>query len=161
MKFNQRGAGRWPARLVFPALFAVAAIVVAQDTKVILPPIEGSGRPTIAIPDLRGSGEAQALMPAFNQTLWGDVSGSAIFKMAPKTMYPTTVPQQPSDFSVPTPPPAAPRGRNAPPAAPPTGGGRWLIDWSGPLPVWYGALVHGIVAVFMDFLAVKDRFLHS
>jgi membrane protease YdiL (CAAX protease family) len=26
---------------------------------------------------------------------------------------------------------------------------------------WYGALVHGIVAVFMDLLAVKDRFLHS
>ena len=26
---------------------------------------------------------------------------------------------------------------------------------------WYGALVHGIVAVFMDCLAVKDRFLNS
>jgi uncharacterized protein len=26
---------------------------------------------------------------------------------------------------------------------------------------WYGAAVHGIVAVFMDCLAVKERFLHS
>ena len=44
-------------------------------------------------------------MPAFNQTLWADISGGGVFKMAPKTMYPTTIPQQPSDFSVPTPPP--------------------------------------------------------
>src|SRR3954466_4067716 len=146
MKFNQRGAGRWPARLVFPALFAVAAIVVAQDTKVILPPIEGSSRPVIAIPDLRGSGEAQALMPAFNQTLWGDISGSAFFKMAPKTMYPTTIPQHPTAFSVPTSPPPAPRGRAPQPAAAPSGGGRWLTDWSGP-PVSANYLAFGYSAV--------------
>jgi membrane protease YdiL (CAAX protease family) len=26
---------------------------------------------------------------------------------------------------------------------------------------WYGAAVHGIVAVFMDCLAVRERFFHS
>ena len=65
--------------------------------------------PAIAIPDLRGAGEAQAFMPAFNQTLWADISGGGIFKMVPKTMYPTTVPQQPADFTQPAPPPPSRR----------------------------------------------------
>jgi len=66
--------------------------------------------------------------------------------MAPKTMYPTTIPQQPTDFSVPTSPPPAPRGRVPQPAAAPSGGGRWLTDWSGP-PVSANYLAFGYSAV--------------
>src|ERR1039457_6401958 len=62
--------------------------------------------PTIAIPDFKGSGDAQAFMSAFNQTLWADVAGSGVVNVVPKTMYPLTVPQQPSDFVQPPPPPA-------------------------------------------------------
>src|ERR1039457_4666436 len=84
--------------------------------------------PKIAIPDFKGSGEAQAFMGTFNQTLWADVSGSGVVDLVPKTMYPLTVPQQPSDFVQPPPPPAEnPRGRKpAPPPPPTSGGGRWL-----------------------------------
>jgi TolB protein len=55
-------------------------------------------RPAIAVPDLRGSGAAQPLMNAFNETLYNDLDASGLFKMVPKTMYPLQVPQQPSDF---------------------------------------------------------------
>ena len=65
--------------------------------------------PVIALPDLKGSGEAQAFMATFNQTLMSDVSGSGVVKVAPKTTYPLTVPQQPSDFTQPPPPSDNPR----------------------------------------------------
>src|SRR6516164_11303585 len=65
--------------------------------------IVGSERVAIAIPDLRGTGAAQNLMKAFNETLWGDISNSGVVKMVPKTMYPGTIPQQPSDFREPAP----------------------------------------------------------
>ena len=142
-----------PAWLAFPALFA-AILLVAQD-RVILPPIEGSGRPAIAIPDLRGTGEAQAFMPAFNQTLWQDISGGGIFRMVAKTMYPTTIPQQPTDFTTPPPPAPPPKGRKQPAiTAPPTGGGRWLSDWSSP-PVSANYLAFGYTAVQNGVLVLR------
>ena len=52
----------------------------------------------MAIPDLRGDAQAQPLMGAFNETLWGDVQGSGLFRMVPKTMYPKANPQQASDW---------------------------------------------------------------
>jgi len=74
--------------------------------------------PAIAIPDFRGDGQAQGLMAVFNETLWKDLDGSGIFKMVPKSQYPTTVPQQLTDFKV--------------PPAPPGSGGLWMSDWSSP-----------------------------
>lgn len=153
MNRNHRGRPAW---LAASALFAAAFFLVAQD-KIVIPGIEGGGRPNIAIPDFRGAGEAQALMPAFNQTLWGDVQGSSIFRMVPKTMYPTTVPQQPSDFTQPTAPPVAPRGRGNQPSAAPSGGGRWLTDWSGP-PVSANYLAFGYTAVQNGVLVLRGWF---
>src|ERR1019366_2239339 len=54
-------------------------------------------RPALAVPDLRGDAQAQAFMAALNSTLWSDLDGGGIFKMVPKTLYPTTVPQQRSE----------------------------------------------------------------
>jgi TolB protein len=152
MKSIHRRAALRPAWLVAPALFA-AVLLLAQQDKVVLPPIEGGGRPAIAIPDFRGAGEAQAQMPAFNQTLWADLQGSGIFRMVAKTMYPTTIPQQPSDFTAPSPQPP-PRGRGNQPVAAPTGGGRWLTDWSSP-PVSANYLAFGYTAVQNGVLVLR------
>jgi TolB protein len=88
-------------------------------------------------------------MATFNSTLWSDLDGGGIFKMVPKTMYPTTVPQQPSDFRTPPPPGNAPLRRGqAPP--PQSGGGLWMADWSGPpaqatyLAMGYAAAQNGL-----------------
>jgi TolB protein len=149
----QRGAGPRPAWLVFPAVLSAALLLFAQD-KIIVPDISGTGgKPAIAVPDLRGAGEAQAFMPAFNQTLWADLSGGAVFKMVPKTMYPTTIPQQPTDFTQPV-PAAPPRGRGNQPVAAPSGGGRWLTDWSGP-PVSANYLAFGYTAVQNGVLVLR------
>src|SRR5580693_3994523 len=91
----------------------------------------------IAIPDLRGSGDAQKFMAAFNQTLWNDVNGSGLLKMVPKTSYPLAVPQQPSDFDANSTP-----GQNL--------GGRAMSDWAGPpasanyLAFGYSAIQNGV-----------------
>src|ERR1035438_4758024 len=63
--------------------------------------ISGGERPAMAVPDLRGDAQAQSFMGAFNSTLWSDLDGGGIFKMVPKTLYPTTVPQLPTDFRTP------------------------------------------------------------
>src|SRR5579871_6357990 len=76
---------------------------------------EGRKVPQIALPDLKGSGEAQAFMNAFNQTLTADITSSGVVKVVPKTSYPLTIPQQPSDFTQPPPPqPDNPRNRRQP-----------------------------------------------
>src|SRR5579871_3359027 len=124
----------WLLVIAFPLLL----ILTRQDSSAqdIKSTIVESGRVAIAIPDFRGSGAAQNFMGAFNDTLWGDISGSGVVRMVPKTMYPTTVPQQPSDFREPPPPTPEPtRGRKRNQSelvTPPTGGGLWLSDWSGP-----------------------------
>jgi TolB protein len=127
----------------------------AQDIKST---IVESGKVAIAIPDLRGSGAAQNFMSAFNDTLWGDISGSGVVKMVPKTMYPTTVPQQPADFR--EPPPPAPetshsrKRKQTDLVTPPTGGGLWLSDWSSP-PVNANYLAFGYTAVQNDVLVLS------
>src|SRR5580658_6133344 len=70
-------------------------------------------KPTIAVPDFRGSGDAQKSLAVFNTTLLNDLQGSGQLKMIPKTLYPTQVPQQPNDFRQ---------------------GGPAFTDWSGPPP---------------------------
>src|ERR1041384_5265623 len=106
-------------------------ILHAQDFRTEIDKSKGK-LPAIAIPDLRGSGETQAFMGAFNQTLWADVSSSGVVNLVPKTMYPLTIPQQPSDFTQPPPLMEAPRARKGDPPRPTNGGGRWMVDWSGP-----------------------------
>ena len=115
---------------------AVLLVVRAQDQHDFSVIITKGERPALAVPDLRGDAQAQGFMAALNSTLWSDLDGGGIFKMAPKTLYPTTVPQQPTDFRTPPPvnntPPA--RGRKAQPPPPQSGGGLWMADWSGPPP---------------------------
>ncbi len=106
---------------------AAALALAAQEADIRLRILKGE-RTSIAVPDFRGSGEAQQYMSAFNQTLWDDLAGSGIYKMVPKSLYPLQVPQRPQDFRRPVQPPSRPG------AAPPmvSAGGLWLTDWSGP-----------------------------
>jgi TolB protein len=116
------------------ALSGALCLLTGQDA--VLKVSKEAGIPAIAIPDLRGVGDAQKFMAAFNETLTADVKASGRFKIVPKTSLPTFVPQQPSDFQQPTPPSVAPqtRGRKQEPVTvvPPNGGGRWMQDWSSP-----------------------------
>ena len=62
-----------------------------------------------------------------------DVEGAGLVKVVSKSMYPAFIPQQPSDFVQPPPVVENPRNRNPKQLVqPPTGGGRWMADWSGP-----------------------------
>src|ERR1039458_8624099 len=114
------------------ALGGVLLVVKAQEHDFSVTISKGD-RPALAVPDLRGDAQAQAFMGALNSTLWSDLDGGGIFKMVPKTLYPTTVPQQPSDFRMPPPVNNAPVRRGQPPPAQ-SGGGLWMADWSGPPP---------------------------
>src|SRR5580692_6088068 len=126
----------------FAAAFVGLLLALAAQQSDVQIKLSGNGeRPAIAVPDLRGSGAAQPLMNAFNETLYNDLDGSGIFKMVPKTMYPLQVPQQPPDFHD---QPAAQPTRPGQP--PPNGGGAWLSDWSSP-PVSANYLAFGYSAV--------------
>jgi TolB protein len=135
--------------LILP--LAIAALGAAQQSDILVK-ITGGERPAIAIPDLRGAGDAQSYMEVFNRTLWDDVQASGLFKMAPKSMYPLQPPQQPQDFRAPLPPPAQPARRGAPPPQP-VRQGPWLDDWSGP-PVNAVYLAFGYTAVQNDRLVL-------
>ncbi len=128
---------------------AVATACAAQQADILVK-LTGGERAAIAIPDFRGAGDAQKVMETFNRTLWNDVSAPGLFKMAPKSMYPLQVPQQPQDFKPPLPAPAARRG--APPPTP-IRQGPWLTDWSGP-PVGANYLAFGYAAVRGDQLVL-------
>lgn len=111
------------------AICASLAVLSAEDIRIVL---QAGQRPKMAVPDLRGSGAAQPLMAAFNDTLWNDLDGAGLFDMVAKTSYPTMVPQQLSDFRQPA-PVQTPRGRRKDElVSAPTGGGLWLTDWSNP-----------------------------
>jgi TolB protein len=116
------------------ALSGALCLLTGQDATIKVS--KEAGIPAIAIPDLRGVGDAQKFMAAFNETLTADVKASGRFKIVPKTSLPTFVPQQPSDFQQPTAQAAAPpsRGRKQAPVTvvPPNGGGHWMQDWSSP-----------------------------
>jgi TolB protein len=137
------------------AAFAGILLVLAaqqSDVKIV---ISQGDRPVMAIPDLRGSGAAAGLMNALNQTLWTDVEQAGLFRMAAKTMYPTSVPQQPSDFREPPPVVEAPRARNRKEITQPqSGGGLWMRDWSSPpasanyLAFGYAAEQNGVLVLY-------------
>jgi TolB protein len=112
-----------------------ALAVLGQQSDVIIK-IEKGERAALAVPDLRGSGEAQQYMNAFNQTLWNDLDSSGMFRLVPKSLYWLQTPQQPADFR---PEPAAARSTAN---VRPNGQGLWLSDWASP-PVSAGYLAFG------------------
>jgi len=135
-------------------LTGVLLVLAAQQSDVIIK-LEGGARPAIALPDLRGTGAAQPLMNAFNETLYDDLDASGLFKMVPKTMYPLQVPQQPTDFrEQPAPRPVRPGEQ------PPSGGGLWLSDWSSP-PVSANYLVIGYTATQNNVLVLYGWLLNT
>ena len=140
------------------ALSGALCILTGQDATIVVP--AGNGIAAIAIPDFRGSGDAQKFMAAFNDTLSGDIRACGRVKIVPKTSLPTFVPQQPSDFQRPAPSPAAAptRGRKGkqPPApvASTTGGGRWMEDWSRP-PAQANYLAFGYTAAQNGVLVLQ------
>jgi len=129
------------------AFTGMLLVLAAQQSDVIIK-LQGGARPAIATPDLRGSGAAQPLMNAFNETLYNDLDASGLFKIIPKTMYPLQVPQQPSDFREQPPPQPTRPGQPAP-----NGGGTWLSDWSSP-PVSANYLAFGYTAVQSNVLVL-------
>jgi TolB protein len=93
-----------------------------SDIKVIL---TGDNQPVIALPDLRGAGEAQAHMEAFNRKLYEEIESSSVLKIAAKSTYPLQIPQRPQDLRP---------------------GGAQLADWSRP-PVGANYVAFGYTAV--------------
>jgi TolB protein len=124
-------------RLAWIGLGAAAAalLLAAQQSDVIIKLTKGD-KVAIAVPDLRGAGDAQQFMDVFNQTLWSDLESSGLFYMVPKSMYPLQVAQRPEDFR---PPVEAARGGRQIPQGP------WLTDWSAP-PVKANYLSFGYTA---------------
>ena len=91
------------AVLLISAVTVAAVFLGAQQGPTGTVIIRPGEIPTIAIPDMRGSGAAQSVMATFNSTLWNEVQQSGQFKMVGKSYYPTRVPQQPTDFRMPSP----------------------------------------------------------
>jgi TolB protein len=115
-------------RTVWIVVFAAASAAVAtwaqQSDDVIK--IEKGERSALAVPDLRGSGDAQQYMNAFNETLWNDLDSAGVFRLVPKSLYWLRTPQQPQDFR-PQPPP-----KRSSSTVRPNGEGLWLSDWTSP-----------------------------
>ncbi|MGI8989430.1 MAG: DPP IV N-terminal domain-containing protein [Bryobacteraceae bacterium] len=107
-------------------LFVLA--LLAQDADIKIPIIKSGERPAIAVIDFRGSPGAQAAMGPFNESLFGDLQTSGLFKMVPKSVYPLENPQRPEDFQ------------------PTSGKGLAMADWSGP-PAKANYLAFGYTAV--------------
>ena len=103
---------------------------------------KGAEQPSIAIADMRGAGDAQKFMDAFNSTLWDELANSGVLKMVAKSMYPLMVPQRPQDFQPPTVSTPVRRGQTPQTVK----SGPWLTDWSGP-PVNANYLAFGYTAV--------------
>jgi len=114
------------------AVLTGIVLVYAQQPDASIVIVSGK-KAALAVPDLRGTGEAAQHMAVFNETLWSDLDESSVFTMVAKSMYPLEVPQRPEDFKAPA---SAPAGRKAP----------WLTDWSGP-PANASHLAFGYVAV--------------
>src|SRR5579884_2717667 len=104
------------------------------------------GKPLVAVPDFRGSGNAAGLMAAFNSTVASDLQSSPLINFVPKTLYPIQIPQQPSDLIAGVAPPSR-TGAITPQ-------GNRLTDWSLPpvsanyLGLGYGAETNGRLVVF-------------
>src|SRR5580698_3499943 len=101
------------AIIILLVVLGAGAFLAAQQPGEIRGNIVKGDKPKIAVPDFRGSGDAQRVMDPFNQTLWDELSGSGVLTMVAKSLYPLTVPQRPQDFKPPT--TVAPLRRGDPP----------------------------------------------
>jgi TolB protein len=113
------------------SLIALGALV-GQD-RIIIELLGKGGKGVMAVPEMRGTGAAQQFMPVFNQTLWDELDGSGLFRMAPRTSYPLNVPQRPEDWM----PEETRAGTGTRPTSAATAQaqrelGRRLRDWAGP-----------------------------
>ncbi|HUQ95992.1 MAG TPA: hypothetical protein VM120_30215 [Bryobacteraceae bacterium] len=116
--------------LIF-GLFSVALLTLAQQADISVG-ILGGERAVIAIPEFRGSGEAQKFMGAFNETLNDEIRGSGFFKMVPLSLMPRSNPQTPQQIQ-----------ESA------KGTGLALSDWSSP-PVSANYLAFGYTGIQND-----------
>lgn len=135
-------------RVLLFAVGAAALIVAAQESDILIKISKGD-KTAVAVPDFRASGAASQYMAVFNQTLWNDLDGSGLFKMVSKSLYPLTVPQQPSDLR---PPAMQPARRGQPPQA--VSQGPWLTDWANP-PVSANYLAMGYAAESAGTFALR------
>jgi TolB protein len=133
------------------SLIALAALV-AQD-RIVIELVGKGGKGAMAVPDFRGSGDAQRFMPVFNQTLWDELDGSALFRMVPKTSYPLNVPQRPEDWL----PEESRAGQQSSSDL-----GRRMRDWAGPpvtatyMPIGYTAMQGGRFVLYGWFYNVAQ-----
>jgi TolB protein len=133
-------------RTLFWVFFAACLALAGQQGADIVGDImKDQQKPVMAVIEFRGSGNAQSVMPTFNQTLRGDLGGSGLFRMASPSVYPLQIPQQPQDFREPL-PPTRPGGQ-------PIRQGPWLTDWSGP-PVGANYLTFGYTGIQGDQLVL-------
>jgi len=145
--------------LVVLVVAAASVAFASQQSDAVIKISQGE-RVAIALPDFRGSGEAQKFMDAFNQVLFSDLEASGLFRMVPKTMYPLETPQRPEDFRPPLVPSTPPRRGAAPQ---PVRQGPWLTDWSDPpvsatyLAFGYSGAQDGRLVVFGQVYNVTQR----
>jgi len=71
--------------LFFSTALGISVLVLGQINVTVNKPGE---KPAIAVPDFRGSGDAQRLMDPFNATLFRELQTSGQLKLIPKTVYP-------------------------------------------------------------------------
>jgi len=135
--------------ILVPVIAALAAFaLLGQDIKTW---ISGTAnKPMLAVVDIRGAGDAQPLMAAFNSTLFSDLQNSALFDMSPKGFFPLNNPQQPSDL----------RPEDA-------GQGYALKDWAGApvnathLVFGYTAMTNGVLALYGNVYDTRQQNVQS
>ena len=127
------------------ALLTLAASAAHGQSGVTSFSVVSGQRPAIALPDFKGAGGAEKYMDVFNATLWNDIENCGVLKVVAKSMYPLTVPQQPSDFREPTTPPQPM-------------GGRTFADWSNP-PASATYLAVGYTSVAADQIVLQGWLL--
>ncbi len=135
-------------RLLTSSLLVLAGlgwIAAKQQQPTITGVIRNPGKPLVAVPDFRASGNATSFIGVFNSTVASDLQSSPLINFVPKTLYPLQVPQQPSDLIAGVAPPS--RGAV-------TIQGMRLSDWSLPpvstnyLGIGYGAEDRGMFVIF-------------
>lgn len=139
-------------------LFAAGAWVLSgqQSATDINGVITNRDKARIAVPDFRGSGDAQKFMKAFNDTLWNELDGSGALTMVAKSVYPLDVPQRPEDFKAPQNTIPVRKGEQSQTVRL----GPWLTDWSGP-PVNASHLAFGYTGVAPDGQLVLYGWLYN
>ncbi|MCS7025829.1 MAG: hypothetical protein NZV14_13590 [Bryobacteraceae bacterium] len=124
--------------LVFTTGLLTLLHYFAAAQNLVIDVVKGD-RPAIAIPQFRGSGDANKFMAIFNDTLNEEIEDSGVLKLVPRSLMPRANPQTPQDFR-----PAQPRGN---------GGGYWITDWSSP-PVNAKYLAFGYTGIQDDRLVL-------